>query len=71
MSPETASAPSASAAGHDWLGACTQASTGEILTHPCHVSVFFSLGIDKTVAKDNSLAVGFFQRGFVHLQLEM
>ncbi|XP_009281738.1 PREDICTED: NADPH oxidase activator 1 [Aptenodytes forsteri] len=26
---------------------------------------------DKTVAKDNSLAVGFFQRGFVHLQLEM
>ncbi|XP_009981999.1 PREDICTED: NADPH oxidase activator 1, partial [Tauraco erythrolophus] len=26
---------------------------------------------DKTIAKDNSLAVGFFQRGFVHLQLEM
>ncbi|XP_009991971.1 PREDICTED: NADPH oxidase activator 1-like [Chaetura pelagica] len=26
---------------------------------------------DRTVAKDNSLAVGFFQRGFVHLQLEM
>ncbi|XP_052671016.1 NADPH oxidase activator 1 isoform X1 [Harpia harpyja] len=26
---------------------------------------------DKTVTKDNSLAVGFFQRGFVHLQLEM
>ncbi|XP_010145209.1 PREDICTED: NADPH oxidase activator 1, partial [Eurypyga helias] len=26
---------------------------------------------DKTVEKDNSLAVGFFQRGFVHLQLEM
>ncbi|XP_068269957.1 NADPH oxidase activator 1 [Nyctibius grandis] len=26
---------------------------------------------DKTVVKDNSLAVGFFQRGFVHLQLEM
>ncbi|XP_064379631.1 NADPH oxidase activator 1 isoform X2 [Dromaius novaehollandiae] len=26
---------------------------------------------NKTVAKDNSLAVGFFQRGFVHLQLEM
>ncbi|XP_009578111.1 PREDICTED: LOW QUALITY PROTEIN: NADPH oxidase activator 1, partial [Fulmarus glacialis] len=26
---------------------------------------------DKTLAKDNSLAVGFFQRGFVHLQLEM
>uniref|UniRef100_A0A8C4XJ44 NADPH oxidase activator 1 n=1 Tax=Falco tinnunculus TaxID=100819 RepID=A0A8C4XJ44_FALTI len=26
---------------------------------------------DKTVAKDSSLAVGFFQRGFVHLQLEM
>ncbi|KAM6047789.1 NADPH oxidase activator 1 isoform 2-T2 [Chlamydotis macqueenii] len=26
---------------------------------------------DKTVAKDNSLAVGYFQRGFVHLQLEM
>ncbi|XP_071673508.1 NADPH oxidase activator 1 isoform X3 [Patagioenas fasciata] len=26
---------------------------------------------DKTVAKDNSLAVGFFQRGFIHLQLEM
>ncbi|XP_010070859.1 PREDICTED: NADPH oxidase activator 1, partial [Pterocles gutturalis] len=26
---------------------------------------------DKTVAKDNSLAVGFFQRGFVHMQLEM
>ncbi|XP_025929151.1 NADPH oxidase activator 1 [Apteryx rowi] len=26
---------------------------------------------DKTVTKDNSLAVGFFQRGFVRLQLEM
>ncbi|NWR64998.1 NOXA1 oxidase, partial [Bucorvus abyssinicus] len=26
---------------------------------------------DRTLAKDNSLAVGFFQRGFVHLQLEM
>ncbi|KAM6400168.1 NADPH oxidase activator 1 [Rhynochetos jubatus] len=26
---------------------------------------------DKTIEKDNSLAVGFFQRGFVHLQLEM
>ncbi|KFP56137.1 NADPH oxidase activator 1, partial [Cariama cristata] len=26
---------------------------------------------DKTVSKDSSLAVGFFQRGFVHLQLEM
>ncbi|XP_071622178.1 NADPH oxidase activator 1 isoform X2 [Heliangelus exortis] len=26
---------------------------------------------NRTVAKDNSLAVGFFQRGFVHLQLEM
>ncbi|KAM6047424.1 NADPH oxidase activator 1 [Theristicus caerulescens] len=26
---------------------------------------------DKTVAKDNSLAVGYFQRGFVRLQLEM
>uniref|UniRef100_A0A8C3JF74 NADPH oxidase activator 1 n=1 Tax=Calidris pygmaea TaxID=425635 RepID=A0A8C3JF74_9CHAR len=26
---------------------------------------------DETVAKDKSLAVGFFQRGFVHLQLEM
>ncbi|KAM6372393.1 NADPH oxidase activator 1 isoform 2-T2 [Pluvialis apricaria] len=26
---------------------------------------------DKTLAKDKSLAVGFFQRGFVHLQLEM
>ncbi|XP_069729201.1 NADPH oxidase activator 1 isoform X2 [Phaenicophaeus curvirostris] len=26
---------------------------------------------NKTLAKDNSLAVGFFQRGFVHLQLEM
>ncbi|NWY04373.1 NOXA1 oxidase, partial [Nothoprocta ornata] len=26
---------------------------------------------NKTVTKDNSLAVGFFQRGFVHLQLKM
>ncbi|NXK48075.1 NOXA1 oxidase, partial [Chauna torquata] len=26
---------------------------------------------DKTVTKDNSLAVGYFQRGFVYLQLEM
>ncbi|XP_063265510.1 NADPH oxidase activator 1 isoform X1 [Prinia subflava] len=26
---------------------------------------------DKTIEKDNSLAVGYFQRGFVHLQLEM
>uniref|UniRef100_A0A8C5X5L2 NOXA1 oxidase n=1 Tax=Malurus cyaneus samueli TaxID=2593467 RepID=A0A8C5X5L2_9PASS len=26
---------------------------------------------DKTIVKDNSLAVGYFQRGFVHLQLEM
>ncbi|KAM4760882.1 NADPH oxidase activator 1 isoform 3-T3 [Cyanocitta cristata] len=26
---------------------------------------------DETIAKDNSLAVGYFQRGFVHLQLEM
>ncbi|XP_074702314.1 NADPH oxidase activator 1 isoform X3 [Strix aluco] len=26
---------------------------------------------NETIAKDNSLAVGFFQRGFVHLQLEM
>ncbi|NXP46384.1 NOXA1 oxidase, partial [Heliornis fulica] len=26
---------------------------------------------NETVVKDNSLAVGFFQRGFVHLQLEM
>ncbi|XP_027559180.1 NADPH oxidase activator 1 [Neopelma chrysocephalum] len=26
---------------------------------------------DQTVAKDNSLAVGYFQRGLVHLQLEM
>ncbi|NXN09073.1 NOXA1 oxidase, partial [Indicator maculatus] len=26
---------------------------------------------DRTVEKDNSLAVGYFQRGFVHLQLEM
>ncbi|NXY82946.1 NOXA1 oxidase, partial [Alcedo cyanopectus] len=27
--------------------------------------------LDTSLAKDNSLAVGFFQRGFVHLQLEM
>ncbi|XP_075628219.1 NADPH oxidase activator 1 isoform X3 [Balearica regulorum gibbericeps] len=33
---------------------------------PCRTAAF-----DKTIAKDNSLAVGFFQRGFVHLQLEM
>ncbi|NWX14152.1 NOXA1 oxidase, partial [Aegotheles bennettii] len=26
---------------------------------------------DRTLAKDNSLAVGFYQRGFVHVQLEM
>ncbi|XP_061867619.1 NADPH oxidase activator 1 isoform X2 [Colius striatus] len=26
---------------------------------------------DKTILKDSSLAVGFFQRGFVHMQLEM
>ncbi|KAM6316014.1 NADPH oxidase activator 1 [Podargus strigoides] len=26
---------------------------------------------NKTIAKDSSLAIGFFQRGFVHLQLEM
>ncbi|XP_031986353.1 NADPH oxidase activator 1 isoform X3 [Corvus moneduloides] len=26
---------------------------------------------NETIAKDNSLAVGYFQRGFVHLQLEM
>ncbi|NXX77682.1 NOXA1 oxidase, partial [Urocolius indicus] len=26
---------------------------------------------DKTILKDGSLAVGFFQRGFVHMQLEM
>ncbi|NWY51651.1 NOXA1 oxidase, partial [Chionis minor] len=32
---------------------------------------FSPQAFDKTVAKDKSLAVGFFQRGFVHLQLEM
>ncbi|KFQ17620.1 NADPH oxidase activator 1, partial [Merops nubicus] len=32
---------------------------------------FSPQAFDQTVAKDNSLAVGFFQRGFVHLQLEM
>ncbi|NWR89554.1 NOXA1 oxidase, partial [Furnarius figulus] len=32
---------------------------------------FSPQAFDETVAKDNSLAVGYFQRGFVHLQLEM
>ncbi|NXS59621.1 NOXA1 oxidase, partial [Brachypteracias leptosomus] len=32
---------------------------------------FSPQAFDKTVEKDSSLAVGFFQRGFVHLQLEM
>ncbi|NXJ79025.1 NOXA1 oxidase, partial [Trogon melanurus] len=33
--------------------------------------LFSPQAFDKTIAKDNSLAVGFFQRGFVHMQLEM
>ncbi|NXQ48907.1 NOXA1 oxidase, partial [Catharus fuscescens] len=32
---------------------------------------FSSQAFNKTIEKDNSLAVGYFQRGFVHLQLEM
>ncbi|XP_030316807.1 NADPH oxidase activator 1 isoform X2 [Calypte anna] len=46
-------------------------------TQRVHTSVCLSVccprgkAFNRTVAKDNSLAVGFFQRGFVHLQLEM
>ncbi|KAJ7405584.1 NADPH oxidase activator 1 [Willisornis vidua] len=34
-------------------------------------SKIHSVAFDETVAKDSSLAVGYFQRGFVHLQLQM
>lgn len=52
--------------GGDVAAGCLHpAPAGEILTGPLAPQAF-----DRTLAKDNSLAVGFFQRGFVHLQLE-